>query len=534
MTAIEWKPPYFISGQAGKALGPARISLTDFGVTSLSPEFRSMETDTVGWTQRGGIVPDYLQEVSIWDASGARIFTGIATTVDPGFDGTANPPTEVVVSGPWWWLEQTQLTALLTDDVATTMERPQFVTPAQDLAISIRALLDRLQALGVPLRCGQIDPTFAVPQMVLQGRTGADALRTMLGWLPDAMTRVHYDLGGVPALDVTRRPTAETVTLRLQKASDLTAIPRLKQRRELRPAVVKVQGMQVNSVGEVIYTEQVAGEDNGGPLGRQLLAVSGPGTSDFRSYTPRVATLQTLAVPSDYTSLWAYAEVLDPVIVNAQAQYGQVGWSSFGNTGYQGVPVGVAGIGTHRLIAGQVVDFLKTEFDVVEAQTRVYGWILGQYPSSGWTGATNYLRNAYLCYSGYSGGYYNLAVYVDFTVPTINLSYPSLTVFVHPEDQALVTPVPNLASNLFRAQDWPVWEGEIPILPGGAVPLPGSTVSIRGGRQEWVDMRALVASSRIDLATGRGAVRVGAPPRRAGTSLAQQFSRPASGNVINI
>ncbi|MDP3851958.1 MAG: hypothetical protein Q8Q59_15760 [Luteolibacter sp.] len=538
MSVFNHRPPYSISGQSGKALGPARISLEEFGITALTPDFRSMEADTVQWIQRGGTAPEYLQEIAIWDADGKRVFAGTCTVSDPEWDGSENPPCAVTISGPWWWLEQAQLTALETDSTGAEAERASYLFPSQDLAISIRALIDRMAALGCPIQCGDIDPTFRVPQMVFQGQSAASALLTMLGWIPDASTWVRYDTGGLPSLNVTRRATAPLHTFELGTDSNLTGVPRLKLKRDLRPSEVRVQTMEVNSLGEVIYSEQVAGDAGGTPLGRQFIALSGPGRGDFRSYEPRVATLQTAVVPSLYQDIFPLAQAFDPVIMQVEAEKGAVGFFDYGYNGHNnpngGYPTGLTGVGSYRLIGGQVVDFLKTEFSIVESETRISGWVLGTYDNvTGWSAAVTALRERFLAFSGFSGGTYNLAVYVDFVVPTINNSYPSLTVFVHPEDQALVSPVPDLAGNLFAAQDWPVWTGEFPLHPGSPIPLAGDATNIRGARPEWATMRAPISGTRINLQTGAAALTLGPSQRTAAATLLSQFQRPASGRVIN-
>jgi hypothetical protein len=218
--------------------------------------------------------------------------------------------------------------------------------------------------------------------------------------------------------------------------------------------------------------------------------------------------------------------------VSAVSQFGSITWNSFGSTGNNGVPLGFTGAGSHRLVEGSYVDFLAAEFGVTLARTRISGWVCGTYPSSGWTGATGHLRERFLCYSGYSGGTYNLAVFVDFEIEALSSAYPALTVLVHPEDQALVTPVADLAANLYAAQNYIPIAGEVPLLPGAPLPLPGNRLHIRGGLPKWATMGAMTTSLSLDLQTGRADASLGRSSRTAVASLINQFSRPLSGRII--
>lgn len=537
MSAFQFRPPYSISGQTGKALTASRRSLEQLGIETATLQFRSADADTLEWFQRGDDAPEYGQEISLWDADGNRVFTGNCTTSDPEWDGRGVVGYQVTVSGPWWWLEQAQLTGLVTDSTGATSERPSFLFPAQDLAISIRTLLDRMQGIGVPLQCGDIDPTFPFCQMIMQGTSAATALRDMLAVIPDSMTRVRYDVDGLPALDVLRRRTAPLKTIEIGTDHDLTGVPRLRSRRSLRPTSVTVQSASVNALGQVIYSQQTAGDSSGisGVLGRQLIAVSGPGRADFRSFQPRIATLQTEAIPPSSLSLWLVAQAFDPVIQSAEAEHGAVPWTSFADYGnFPTLPRGITGAGSHRVIAGEVIDFLKTEFGITEESTRVSGWIIGTYPSGGYGDAAAALIAQGRARGGFFSGVYTLAVFVDFTVQTINQSHPTLQVFVHPADQALVTPVANLADNLFETQDWLPYDGEVPLHPGSEIQLPGTTLNIRGALPEWATMRGLVTGSQIDLRTGAARLQIGAASRLSASALIDRFSRPTSGRVINL
>jgi hypothetical protein len=528
-----FRPPYSVSGESGKSWGPTRQDIGELGITAAQITFRSMDADLVQLVCEGGAGPEYMQQVSLWDASSARVFSGVCTGISEEWDG-AKTVTTATISGPWWWLEQVQLTSILTDGTGNEQERVAFTFPSQDLAVSIRALITRLGTLGVPLQAGEIAQTFPVPQMQFQNGTGDSVLSTMLQFIPDCATRFRYDTP-TPTLDVIRRPWAPVVTYDLRADDNRAGIPRIQEQRQLIPSSVTVQTMRVNSAGVVLYESETAGQSTPTtPLGRQILALSGPGRSDFRSYTPRIGTLRTETV-SGFSGVFALARLFDPVIIAAEAATGLLPWTSYGDAGnLTNLPRGISGTGSFRVVEGRVVDFMTTEFNVVEAQTRVMGWVFGAYPSTGAGPTAVYLRdNGQRASFAFQGGVYNLAVFVDFLIPTVAASYPTLTVFVHPEDQALVTPVPGLAANLFAAQNYTPAEGSMPLFPGAPLPLPGNRVNISGGIPKWATIGAMTSELDIDLLTGGASVTMGRGPANA-SNLINQFSQPLSGKIVNV
>jgi hypothetical protein len=527
-----FRPPYAISGESGKAWGVTRQDLGDLGVTAAGLTYRSLDADVLQVVCEGSAAPEYLQQISLWDAAGTRVFQGVCTNLSEEWDG-AKLKTTATISGPWWWLEQVQLTSILTDGLGNDQERPAFTFPSQDLAVSIRALVTRLAEMGLPLQMGEIDQTFQVPQMQFQNGTGDSVLTTMLQWVPDCSTRFRYDTP-LPTLDVIRRPSAPVVTYDLTADDNRAGLPRIQEQRQLLPSQITVQTMNVDTAGQIVYGQDTAGDPApSNPLGRQILALSGPGRSDFRSYTPRISTLRTTTMGT-YAELWSSAQALDPTIGQAEVTYGTIPWTSIGDNGsFPTLPRPISGVGTHRIVEGQVVDFMVQLSGVVVRQTRVSGLIFATYPSSGGLGALPYLQSIGRASYGFSGGTYNAVVEVDFTVPTVNIALPVLTVYVHPDDRALVTPVPGLAANLFAAQNYVPVQGSLPLYPGADLPMPGHRVNIRGGLPKWTNMGAMTSALEVDLTTGQASASLGRGAANP-TNLINQFSSPLNGKIVNI
>ncbi len=530
-------PPYSISGQTGKSLSAVRVPLENLGVSSLQPVFSSMEADTVEWTQRGGDAPEFMQEISIWDATGRRVFTGNVTAADPIWDGSGLTTWNITVSGPWWWLEQAQLTSLVSDTFGNSAERMNFIFPEGELAASLRALLDKMQSLGVPLRCGEIASTFIVPQLTLQGTTAADAMRDMLGWIPDAMTSVRYDTDGLPALNITRRATAPSIALDASSGV-ISSPPDLLAERQLRPTSVSVQSMSVSAAGERIYDMQTAGDITGetGVLGRQLLAVSGPGRPDYREVPIDKVTLKTV------TSL---ASIFNLRHAGLAAVGG--GWNltlAAGTMEWAGGSRAVTG--SHKWTVNDVPGSAGAYSNYVSGEKLPEWWIEhGAKPQEIKVSATFYAETASLTDeqralatgSGWNAALSAWVVYCELEISfqAIPLSYPTTTTIVRPRDRSLVQPHPNLAENLYAAQNWTPYTGTVPLAPGTSeIPLPGSILHIRGAVPEWATMGALITGTQLDLATGAAELVIGAPPRLAASALIDQFQRATSGRMINL
>jgi hypothetical protein len=92
--------------------------------------------------------------------------------------------------------------------------------------------------------------------------------------------------------------------------------------------------------------------------------------------------------------------------------------------------------------------------------------------------------------------------------------------------------VPGLAANLYAAQNHIQVSGEVPLLPGAPLPLPGNRLNIRGGLAKWAGMGAMTSGISLDLQTVRADATLGRSSRTAVSSLLNQFSRPLSGKIV--
>lgn len=554
MSLFTHAPPYSIAGQSGKPLDAAMRTLEAMSITSAVVQYRSQDADSFIWSQRAGTEPEWMQEITLLDATGKRILHGNITEVEPSLNGAMTMGYNVTVSGPWWWLEQVALTDLYTDSTGTATEAPCFVTPQQDLAISIRALLDRLQAIGVPLRCGNIDPTFTVPRMVFTNETGADALRIMLSWLPDAMTRVRYD-DGIPALDVIRRSTAEPVQIDLAVTGHRTGAPiRLRPRHELRPEAVEVQSMTLDAAGEIVYHTHRAGIAAPSPIRRQILPISGIGktgkpdssvrryllktlpfspTSDLYTALCRhhsgVSSLKTLTGSTPYDSLVSSNITIWVPINNGFTQY-----VITPSTSYTSADGETSVAPSKYIVMGEdLPDWWSATGIAAQRVKARHRWTWSTANGYTHTAAVAALSNYQISDAG--GTYFFADLEIDVWTVDYNAGNTTGVVIVHPDDAALVQPNDSLADNLWAAQDWTPYEGSIPQQSGSQhLAMPGSVIDITGTRAEWENMKALTSGISIDLRNGSGEITLGSPPRQRASALIDRFRTPTSGAVMKL
>jgi hypothetical protein len=97
----------------------------------------------------------------------------------------------------------------------------------------------------------------------------------------------------------------------------------------------------------------------------------------------------------------------------------------------------------------------------------------------------------------------------------IDTSYPTLTTLYRPADYTFIEPPANLAANLKSAQDWLPYEGDIEIIEEdvGVTRYRGCKINISNTLADFAAMGALVASERLDIATGTTTITLGQPPR---------------------
>lgn len=213
-------PSWTIKGETGKALDATARTFATLGAENCTLTFRRLESDELSWfcpaepSLSGVLVPDYGQEVSLWDGT-TRKFRGHVTAPRATLSGL-----HVTASGPWWWLEQTPISSSRTDESGNSASRPTCVFPAGTLGGMIRALLDAAAAAGLPIAgsntSSNVPDLYDVPQISISLQSFAAGLAELLAWCPDAVAWWDYapghDAYDNPRFYVARRGDLTSVT----------------------------------------------------------------------------------------------------------------------------------------------------------------------------------------------------------------------------------------------------------------------------------------------------------------------------------
>lgn len=553
------KLPIRISGEAGKRLGPQRISLELAGGTDATMILRSLDVDVAQWNQRNGsTVPEDDELVCLWDADDRRFFMGRAQSRFVW--GKGGSYYQVSIMGPYEFLKKAELLAPNVDPAGTTAIRALKVFPRGDLRASVLELLTMAVDQGAEFRIGEISPSFAVPQMTFKANSFHDALTDMNRWPSDVMTRIRYDVDSLPLLDVLRRSDAVTQVIQLQSDTNLCTEIMMEAQPDLVPSSVSVQYVNRDPVTyKPIYRTETAGTPDGPSYKRQNVTVSGPENDSFlpgEGYES--ASLRTLAsIP------WSYLKTADQVVKDIISNFGDFDMTpSLGVTinlqndpstptaFYSYTPSapeffysdGTPAIGYYAVVEGNAPEWFS------DYGTVVQGFFKGQFQYR-YTGTADLEDESQSVYElnkvsplnalvGYQAGsgpllqnYYWYSVNIPVTL--INIDYPTLTEIWKKTDYQFLEPPPGLAENLWKAQQWLPYEGRALFAPKAQnVAGPGEVVSVTGDvPPEWPTANALVKQTEWDLRNGSSRVDIGFSLRTDATALLDKFRRSASDNI---
>lgn len=272
-----------IQGEAGKALDATVRTLEAVGIDSARLDRRSVDSDELALTispqdVTAATIPELGQTITIF-RNAARFFHGHVTG-NPASISNSSQTVNVIVSGPWWWLDRINLTSVKTDDTGLTAERLSYVfgTAASgiNLKTAIEALMDRAIALGAPFQRGTVATFFDVPRITLNQSSCAQALAELIRLVPDTMTWFDYTTTP-PTMNVTRRSvaTVETITVGTSPVESISIRPVY----ELKVDQVRLPYITRNVTGARVFNEQSSGTAATGRV--HMLTVSGPELDTF-------------------------------------------------------------------------------------------------------------------------------------------------------------------------------------------------------------------------------------------------------------
>jgi hypothetical protein len=573
------KLPIRISGEAGKRLGPQRISLELVGGTDATLILRSLDVDVAQWNQRNGpTVPEDDELVSLWDADDRRIFMGRAQSRFVW--GKGGSYYQVSIMGPYEFLKKAELLAPNTDPSGSTAIRALKTFPRGDLRASVLELLTMAVDQGAEFRIGEVSPSFAVPQMTFKANSFHDALTDMNRWPSDVMSRVRYDVDSLPLLDVLRRSDAVTQTIQLQSGTNLCTEIMMEAQPDLIPSSVSVQYVTRDPVTyKPTYTTVTAGTPSGPSYKRQNVTISGPENDSYlpsESY-PSV-TVQTVTPSTSSSALLDWIKVADPFIASLYERYGPnwfgpfavlEGFSTFnianGETLQWATTSGGVLSGSKVTRVPRMVDnqgnALTSGWYAVRSTDQIPDWFTSQLgiqtrqgtfyadavvamewpddepqPTDDYPGVAEFASKSYwsqqnVFYADMHRSYFIMEVAMPVTF--IDISYAVATQIWKPAEYEFLEPPPGLADNLYRAQQWLPYEGRALFAPKAQnVAGPGEVVSVTGDVPPlWPTANALVKQVEWDLRVGSSRVDIGFPLRTDATALLDKFRRSASDNI---
>ena len=581
-------PPFYLTGEAGKALGNVGYSLAALGVQDAVLNLRSLDADTLQFSLRDNgsrpAIPDDGQWLTLTDDAGQVLFTGIAKR-------SFRFPERI------YTYEVTNVYQGLMETPLIEGDRAFVLYTAADLGAVMLDILGRGVTAGLTVQAPEEMPDFyPVPKMAFRAASVAGALEDALKWAPDTVTRMDYATTP-PTLRFSTRTDAGGTMIDLDSeghkatAVDLTPYP------EARALSVAFAYARRDGDNIVNFLVQRAGDDNAEARRKVSLYLSGQERSDMlvtealttaqravamaqASVDAVGASIAAAAASAQIPLTWAALYPLDSDLVAAVAAepgfsmvvsgasstlYTSITWGGFHDYTTTTKSASAVALKTSggALATGwyPIVDGAFTEGDLLTAgATKEIRYLRGEMrtgdisdgsagafslPSgsreqhTGWTSATASSEadaatkyRSYMYYRDY-----------DVAVDAINMAPSAVAAAVtaaaaagstsYIERAEYVEAPADLAQNYFDRQDWTPYKGRIALTPSAAdFPSPGDFLSVRGEGlpAEWASMKVPVAELSLDLRTGAATVTVGPSPRMDFSSLVDRLRIPAEDN----
>lgn len=540
-----------IKGQAGKALGGAEIDFSEIASAG-SLSFRSLGVDEFRFTiqpsfldARESNIPESGQEVTLF-ISGERVFVGLVSKVLDSW-GTGELMIQIVVSGAWWWLEQTKLSDLITVGV----ERPQFRCELGSVEGHIQRLFSRLKVLGVPVELGQLDECYDIPTTTFRDASFGRALSELLRMVPDSVGWFDYSGSGLPKFRLSRRQDpAEAMSFTL--GVDPIISGNLEAAYSLQISRVSVPYAERLPNGEISYKSLDAGPKQGT---RQVLTVSGPELTDFVPPDPiegiEVTTHDVGVFNLNIQHLWQFWadwQLRHPSVVSLSL----VPWNDSGTQPHSffngiapqvfledGTPLApgdnqnAIGYVPNQTVPSWIDELYEVQRGSIVGTFYVY---IADAPGDDPDYVTELIEEAAFV-STITGGANNGDRYLFFPVevPVVLLPDALTAISVYkPLAYTFETPPSDLAANLQAAQEWLPYTGSVSM----EMDTPrftrrtGTTFNLAGGRKAWETMGALVQGETFDLKTQQQTLNIGLPSRLSGSTPVTRIQRSGSDSIV--
>lgn len=582
-------PPFMISGEAGKALGPYWVVMGSLGVHDAFLTLRSIAADELTFALRpkaGSIIPDDQQWVTVADAVGLVLFRGILKRSYKYPQGIYSYSAASVYAG-------------LLETPLADVGRPYVTYPLGDLWDTIHDIIRRANADGLSIQAP--DPTdmpssYLVPKMAFRSSSNGSAVEDCLKWAPDTVTRLDQT-STPPTLRFACRSTATPLKLELDAEGHGVLSVELTPYPEARALSVAFAYARRDGSNIVNYFVQQAGDDNAEAHRKVSIYLSGAERSDMMvsealtTAQKAVATAEaavtavggnvdTAAASAGIALTWSNLITLDSALqaaVTAEpgfvmsvggmtyALYSACVWSGTsyaslysGSIGglYLSESNGAYAAGWYAVRSGSFTDTQLTTAGATKVTKYIRGnLIYTRYWGTGYSAGLNAITGSCSQISGWLSDhaanqnaandlYRDYRIYpVNIAVDAINMAPSAVAAAVKAaaasgsssliERAEFVEAPPDLAASYFARQDWTPYKGTLEFAPGAPViPYPGNFINVTGTGtpEEWSTMRAPVYETQIDLRTGRHVVTVGPSPRMDFSSLVDRLRIPVEDN----
>ena len=583
------KPPFYLHGQEGKALGNEGYSFEVLGVQNGDLKIRSLGVDELTFTMRaktGRVIPDDEQWITLRDDDGTTLFKGICKRSFSYQERLYG----FTVSNVYKGLMETPL---LEGDRAFVLY------PEQDLGERLLSILNRGIEAGLPLQAPATMPDlYLVPKQAFRAQSIASALEDALKWAPDCVTRMDYSTTP-PTLRFLTRTDAGEMVCDLDADTHKSTDVRLTPYPEARALSVSFAYCRRDGNNVVLYLVQSAGDDAAEASRKLSLYLSGLERSDM--LVSEALTTAQKAVAMAQASVDAVGATIDAATATAQIP---LTWSALVTrdsnlqaavTAQPGFSAAPSGGETYILYTGvgwppgsPVTTTISMPTTALALRTSGGALATGWYPivtgsfsdaelaTAGATKETRYITGDFAAVRGISESNDGMAVLqaaggtqisgwtsgyvadsaaadaawrkyvrygVNIAVDSINMAPSAVAAAVKAaaaagssafiERAEFVEAPPDLAQNYFQRQDWTPYKGTMDFIPSApAVPMPGDFVSIRGEDVEegWKKMKAPVAECSIALQYLSYRVTLGPSPRMDFSSLVDRLRIPQEDN----
>ena len=554
-----------IAGETGKAFNATARSLSTAAIDSAKLDFKSLESDTLTFTitpesLTSATIPELRQEMILY-RDGVQFFVGHVTDVRTMIN-SGMQQCQITVSGPWWWLEKIPFTSTMTDGAGTTAERISYVfgtaSAGQNLAVSIRAAIDRSAALGAPIATiaqgSSVDAMFAVPRITLNQSTCGQVISELVRICPDTMVWFDYSTKPVKMNVVRRGPVgARSLDSIISPITSIDINPVI----DLEVSQVVLPFVDRDTQGRTKFQVQTSGTNQ--MAKRQIITISGP---ELDTFLPNdLFDSQVLTVVPNLTN---FVHDSDPLCVSAAANAAisrlpisiaasnLTYWTSvaprisakysFGGTVFKDSGGGTL-TGYNILTSSPPANWSTINWRQGTLTATMWGRHrysvqgVGTYPTPAYWANAGFTEVAY----GYETSANNSDIYKWFA-KTIYISCnatnqvsSSLTIY-READYSFIAPPADLSANLLAAQNWIPYEGAITLEEEdvGATRYVGNKINLINSIPAYSTMGALVSGESLEIESGRTTISLGAPARNDYRTLVDKIRKTSQDNIVYV